>query len=301
MREEELLQKGNETVMSHMQRLVSMGDKKELACLNSQERTVGQNFVTATVIDDEATVFEELDLIARINQDDDGQLLKIVEGEDKGYTRTNLQHVDEMLEKKWLKCLLETFEPEEEFANTRINLLEVEKGADTSLLKLILLTSIQKEINGYVTTRRELNDNLFLEDKFAGDEKKNVAEGQELWETATSMVAAEATCGVTSVGVKPMLSTIGEMTVEAVGFNPVQKLPAYEFLNKENKQCESITHKTHMHRDFSLDPKTGTTSLIFHYIPFNVTIHIYTCRSIQYHGPKNHRVQYHVRKSCTKP
>jgi len=43
----------------------------------------------------------------------------------------------------------------------------------------------------------------------------------------------------------------------AVGFNPVQKLPAYEFLNKENKQCESITHKTHMHRDFPLDPKTG--------------------------------------------
>ena len=41
-------------------------------------------------------MFEELDLIARINQDDDGQLLKIVEGEDKGYTRTNLQHVDEM-------------------------------------------------------------------------------------------------------------------------------------------------------------------------------------------------------------
>ena len=90
-------------------------------------------------------------------------------------------------------------------------------------------------------------------------------------------------------------------TEGGVGFNPVQKLPAYEFLNKENKQCESITHKTHMHRDFSLDPKIGTTSLIFHYVPFNVTIHIYTCRSIQYHGPKNHRVQYHVRKSCTKP
>ena len=87
----------------------------------------------------------------------------------------------------------------------------------------------------------------------------------------------------------------------SVGFNPVQKLPAYEFLNKESKKCESITHKTHMHRDFPLDPKTGTTSLIFHYVPFNVTIHIYTCRSIQYHGPKNHRVQYHVQKSCTKP
>ena len=31
-----------------------------------------------------------------------------------------------------------------------------------------------------------------------------------------------------------------------VGFNIVQKLPTYKFLNKENKQCESITHKTHM-------------------------------------------------------
>jgi len=100
-----------------------------------------------------------------------------------------------------------------------------------------------------------------------------------------------------------------------VGFNIVQKLPTYKFLNKENKQCESITHKTHTHKDFPLDPKTGTTSLIFHYVPFNVTIHIYTCRSIQYHGPKsiasntmdekpsrpipwteNHRIQ----KSCAK-
>ena len=71
-----------------------------------------------------------------------------------------------------------------------------------------------------------------------------------------------------------------------VGFNPVQKLPAYEFLNKENNQCESITHKTHIHRDFPLDPKIGTISLIFHYVPFNVTIHINTCRSIQYRGLK---------------
>ena len=72
-----------------------------------------------------------------------------------------------------------------------------------------------------------------------------------------------------------------------VGFNPVQKLLADKFLNKENKECESITHKIHMHRYFPLDPETGTTSLIFHYVPFNVTIHIYTCRSIQYHGPKS--------------
>ena len=69
--------------MSHKQRLVSMRDKKELDCLNSQEKT-------ATVIEDEATVFEELDLIIRINQDDDGQLLKIVKGEDEGYVGTNL-------------------------------------------------------------------------------------------------------------------------------------------------------------------------------------------------------------------
>ena len=41
-----------------------------------------------------------------------------------------------------------------------------------------------------------------------------------------------------------------------------------------------------MHKDFPLDPKTGTTRLIFHYIPLNVTIHIYTCRIIKYHGLK---------------
>ena len=32
-----------------------------------------------------------------------------------------------------------------------------------------------------------------------------------------------------------------------------------------------------IHRDFPLDPKTGTTILTFHYVPFNVTIHVYTC------------------------
>ena len=91
------------------------------------------------------------------------------------------------------------------------------------------------------------------------------------------------------------------LTLVPVGFNPVQKLPAYEFLNKENKQCKSITHKTHMHRYFSLDPKTGTTSLIFHYVPFNVTICIYTCRSIQYHGLKT--IAYNImnwKPSCPK-
>lgn len=54
-----------------MQKLVSMGDNKELACLNSQERS-------ATMLEDEATMFEDLALIGKINQDDVGQLLKIV-------------------------------------------------------------------------------------------------------------------------------------------------------------------------------------------------------------------------------
>ena len=121
-----------------------MGDKEELACLYSQEKTVGQIFETATV-------FDELDLIARINQDDDRQLLKIVKGKDEGYAGVNLQHVDEML-----KCLLETFELEKEVA-----------------------------------------------DEMVGDKKKNVAEEHEVWEAAT--------CGVISVGVKPI---IGEMTAE---------------------------------------------------------------------------------------
>ena len=89
-------------------------------------------------------------MIDRINQDDGGQLLKIVEGEDGGYAGVN----------EMLKCLLETFEPEKEFA-----------------------------------------------DEIAGDEKKSVAEGQEVWEAAT------ATCGVTSTGVNPMLATF-MVTVE---------------------------------------------------------------------------------------
>ena len=90
LEEGELLQVEDETIMSHMQRLVTMGDKKEFACLYSREKTVGKIFGTATVIEDEATMFEELDLIAKINQDDDGKLLEIVKGEDEGYAGTNL-------------------------------------------------------------------------------------------------------------------------------------------------------------------------------------------------------------------
>ena len=90
LEEEELLQVQDETVMSHKHRLVTMGDKEELACLYGQENTGGQEFGAATVVQDEAAVFSKLDWIARINQDDDGQLLKIVKEEDEGYAGTNL-------------------------------------------------------------------------------------------------------------------------------------------------------------------------------------------------------------------
>ena len=71
---------------------------------------------------------------------------------------------------------------------------------------------------------------------------------------------------------------------QTVGFNPVQKLLTYELKKQKINNGESITHKTNIHRDFPLDPKTGTTRVIFHYVPFNVTIHIYACRSI--HKPQ---------------
>ena len=61
-----------------------------------------------------------------------------------------------------LKCLPETFEPEEEVAGIEMNSLEVVKGTY----------------------------------EIAGDAQKNVVVGQEVWEVATFMVA---TCGATSI------------------------------------------------------------------------------------------------------
>ena len=49
----------------------------------------------STLIEDEDTVVEELDLIARINQDDDGQLLKIVK-DDEEDAELKLQHTDDV-------------------------------------------------------------------------------------------------------------------------------------------------------------------------------------------------------------
>jgi len=54
-----LLEKGNETVMSHMQRLVTMSDKKELACLNSQEKTGEYTFGAATMMENQNSIMIE--------------------------------------------------------------------------------------------------------------------------------------------------------------------------------------------------------------------------------------------------
>ena len=76
LNEDEQLKEG-ETVMSHVKELfISADDKKELACLNSQEKTVRQTFGAATavenqsftLIEDENATLEELDLISKINQ-----------------------------------------------------------------------------------------------------------------------------------------------------------------------------------------------------------------------------------------
>ena len=95
-------------------------DKNELMCQMKKEETGAHNFGTTTVmgnrnsilIEDKSPKSEELHLIAKSNQEGEGQLLKIVEEEEEEYTETNVQHIDEILENKWLICLLKTFRTE---------------------------------------------------------------------------------------------------------------------------------------------------------------------------------------------
>ena len=104
LNEDELLQKKEninskegETIMSHMKELVIIDDKEELACLIGQEKNVGQNLRTVTVMEnqnsilikDEDTMFEEVELIARINQGGAGQLLKIAKKKKKDMLKLN--------------------------------------------------------------------------------------------------------------------------------------------------------------------------------------------------------------------
>jgi len=156
-REEELLRVEDETVMSHKQRLVTICDKRELACLNNQEKTAVQNFEAATGVQDEAIVVEE---------------------QDKGY---NLQHVDELLKKKWPKY----------------------------------------------------------------DEQKNVAEGQEVWEVATSMKAAEATCEVTLMMADDATLTAATFMKATITTSMVEATAAeiIEFEDSSSKKGNSHTEE----------------------------------------------------------
>ena len=131
--EDELLQKKEgEAIMSHVKELVTtIDDKKELICLMDKEKTGGQNFGTTTMlenqnfilIEDEDTVLEELKLIARINQEEGRQLLEIVKEEEKEYVETSLQHIDEMLENRWLNCFPKAFREENEMVEHQIEVL----------------------------------------------------------------------------------------------------------------------------------------------------------------------------------
>ena len=85
-----------------------------------------------------------------------------------------------------------------------------EREADTNLQKLSMLANMQRKINEYVTTNGELIGDLFPKNEFVDDEqKKSVAEGLEVWEAATPMVAAEAAWGMTLTGVVNMLVACG--------------------------------------------------------------------------------------------
>ena len=137
--------------MSHEKELViNDNDKKKLTCLMEKEKTRGQNFGTATVmgnqnsilIEDDSAKSEELDLIARSNQEGERQLLKIFKEEEE-YAETNVQHIDEMLENKCLIRLPKTFREGNEIADTEVKVPEAvkETGVDTSLQNLNMLTS----------------------------------------------------------------------------------------------------------------------------------------------------------------
>ena len=94
----ERIYKEGETVMSHMKELVTVDDKGELACLISQEKIVGQTFRTVIVVKNqnyilityEDIMFEEVELIVRINQGGEGQSLKVAKEEEEGYAETKL-------------------------------------------------------------------------------------------------------------------------------------------------------------------------------------------------------------------
>jgi len=75
-----------------------------------------------------------------------------------------------------------------------------------------------------------------------------------------------------------------------VGVNHVHKLPTNEFL--KNIKYTIARNEKQIDIYFPLDPRTETTRSIFHYIPFNVTIHIYKCGSIHKHQSISPRLEH---------
>ena len=146
-----LHKKEDEIVMSHMKRLVT-DDKEELIWLTGLEQTRRQLFKTTAVrknqhpmlTEDENAVVEELDLIARSNQDDDGQLLKSVKGEEYVEFRSQCTTDRKQVHMRWLSYLLAEFEEEKGIADPGVRMPEAVKKRreDTSLQNLILFTSI---------------------------------------------------------------------------------------------------------------------------------------------------------------
>ena len=155
-----------------------------------------------------------------------------------------MQHIDEMLENKWLICLLKTFREENEIADTEVKVPEVvkEAGVDPSLQNLNMLTSTQGEMNNYATTVKELKGNLLFKGKFVGDEQENVAEGdilrdiQEVWEVAT-FLAKEAKFTVVAIEIVSIRRLMMKVSQK-------QQTSARKLRNlgkrKTREECESI-------------------------------------------------------------
>ena len=113
--------------MSHVQKIVAVGSREELAHSNSQEK-IGEkvvrqnfgaaNFGAATAVENhsfalkkgENAKLEELEVI----QEEGRQLLRISREEEEEHAEFKLQHVDNEKQNRWLKCLQKTSRGESE-------------------------------------------------------------------------------------------------------------------------------------------------------------------------------------------
>ena len=144
LEEEELLQNEDEqlsedeTAMSHMQEIVAIDSKEEVACSNSPgkiEENVWQTVGAATTVEnqsftlteDEDTVARELDLIAGVIQEEGRQLLKISKTKEED-VEPELQHIDYLFgQRRWREFLLKIFIKEGEMPKQQLGVL-LERG-----------------------------------------------------------------------------------------------------------------------------------------------------------------------------